>query len=376
MNIFDYLDWRADIPFSFDPFNEVDNLVLSELAYTKFKEMLFSIHDEMTIEEADEMFFTIHSEEEIRKAKGYTAVAPLLLRKMAHSKRYGKTKIFAHIDILDENTSEQVSAVSFKLPDHTIYVAYRGTDSTIVGWKEDLRLSYQNDIPGHLRASEYLKTVVSMTRLPLRVGGHSKGGNFAVYAAMSMPRRIRQKRILYIYSNDGPGFKSETIQRQEYQEILPKIISVIPEDSMIGMLMENQYAHHIVKSTNKTIEQHDGFSWQVMRNHFVETDKRGEFSYFFDRTLRLWLEGIDDNTRQEFLDAVFSVYEATGKTTVIEVSDDLVHSVAVMVKAMASMNKETKKLMMDIIAKLIKSTGSELSKEIVLLLPTKENAGE
>ena len=363
MNIFDYLDWRADIPFEVDPFNEVDNLVLCELAYTKLKDVLTNENMVLTIEELKDRFFALHSEEEVAQGTDYTSRAPLLMLKMADSKRFGGTKVFAHADIVRPAATEQMSAVSFLLPDHTIFVAYRGTDSTIAAWKEDFTLSYITGTNGQKRAAEYLNRHFSLGSLPIRVGGHSKGGNFAVYAAAEADPAV-QKRILEVYSNDGPGFRDEYIEGNRYQKILPKIISIIPSSSMIGMCMENEYAHIVVKSDNEGIEQHDALSWQVLRNHFVLAEGRSQESYFFDRTIRHWIEGIDDENRKRFIDSLFSFYEATGKKTMHEVHQiDPWTSMKLILNNLNSMEKEDQRQFVQILLKLVRAANLVLSED-------------
>jgi hypothetical protein len=364
MNIFDYLDWRADIPFSVDPFNYVDNLVLCELSYARLKDVLTNENMVLTIEELTKRFFQKHSEEEVRQGNGYTATAPLLLLKMAGSRRYGGTRVFAHEDILKPEKTEQMSAVSFLLPDHTLFAAYRGTDSSIAAWKEDFTLSYITGTPGQQRAVSYLNRHFIRGSLPIRVGGHSKGGNFAVYASAMADEEVR-KRIVEVYSNDGPGFREEFIASRAYQETLPKIISIIPASSMIGQCMENEYVHLVVKSDNDGIEQHDALSWQVLRNHFVEAEEgRTSESYFFDRTIRHWIEGIDDENRKQFIDSLFSFYEATGKKTMNEVKQiDPWTSMKVILNNLNSMEKEDQRQFLQILLKLVKSANLVLTED-------------
>lgn len=385
-NIFDYLDWRSDISLAYDPFNEVDNLVLSELAYAPLEEVLDSEEKELSIEEVSRRFFTLHTVEEIEGQKGYTACTPLLLLKMAGTRRFGGTRLFGCVDILDVGKTEQMAAVSFILPDHTVYCAFRGTDSSIAGWKEDFNLSYLNGTPGQIASAEYLNRHFSRTRRQLRVGGHSKGGNFAVFAAMSADEKVRRK-ITEVYSNDGPGFRSEVIHSDAYRSMLPKIISIVPESSMIGMCLENRYRHIIVESTNKNIEQHDGLSWQVKGSHFVEKSERSPESLFFDNTIRLWIEGISDEDRRRFIDSLFSFYEATGKDTVDEVKEmNLVASIRNVVSNLRNMDKEDRKQFFAILMKLVRSanivlTGEEqkglrkLMQNFELPLPGRKDSG-
>ncbi len=206
-NIFDYLEWRGDVSFKQDPFNEVDNLVLAQLAYTDFdgciREKGFT-----TFQEVYEKYYQIHTKEEILERTSFIAKAPLLMDTMVNSVRFGDIRFKKFINIINGNRNEQMSAVQMWLPDGTVYVAYRGTDDTFIGWKEDLCFSYMEETEGQRQSLKYLNDCFGKTKLKLRVGGHSKGGNFAIYASAFCDNKV-QKQIIEIWSNDGPGFMSE-----------------------------------------------------------------------------------------------------------------------------------------------------------------------
>ena len=156
----------------------------------------------------------------------------------------------------------------FLLPDQSAYIAFRGTDGTLVGWKEDFNLSFLPETEGQSRAVRYLNQVGKLVRGVLRVGGHSKGGNLAVYTAACCDREI-QDRIETVYSNDGPGFQREMLSNEGYQRILPKVASIVPDTSIIGLLLFSSATHCAVKSSQTGILQHDGFSWEIVLNRFV-----------------------------------------------------------------------------------------------------------
>ena len=360
-NMFYYLDWRADVPFSVAPFNDVDNLILAELAYTKFEGILDDTSD-LSIEELVEKFWEIHKQEDILAGDSYTRFAPLLMNKMANSNRFGSIRVKNYIDVVSVENSEQVAILTFVLSDGTEYVAFRGTDDTIVGWKEDLYLSYKTGTNGQVRGKEYLNKYFKDRDVKLRVGGHSKGGNFAVYASLFADKEVREK-IIAIYSNDGPGFRSEVLASAQYQEMLPRIISIVPENSMVGFMMENQYNHKVVASSSKGIYQHDAFSWQVKSRDFDLLPERNEDSIIFEKVLTQWLEGVPYEERKIFADSFFAFYEATGKQTLTEAREET-KSIDFFYENMSKMSESQIDLFFAIINKLIKSTSSTISTEI------------
>ena len=229
-NIFDYLEFRGDIPLEREPFNEVDNLVLSELAYVSFEGIVPCDGSAVPVADVRDAFFAVHPREEIREDSNHIVRAPLLLDGMASGRRFGTAEIMGYADIVDTDEMVQMSAVTFLLSDGTAYVAFRGTDSTVVGWKEDFNMSWLPETEGQRRAVWYLNETGKRLDRPLRVGGHSKGGNFAVYASAFCDSRIRD-RIREVYTNDGPGFRPEVMETKEYRSVLPKVISIVPGTS-------------------------------------------------------------------------------------------------------------------------------------------------
>ena len=210
-----------------------------------------------------------------------------------------------------------MSAVQFELEDGTTYVAFRGTDETLVGWKEDFNLSFMPQTEGQRLAVEYMKIHFRDTNLRLRVGGHSKGGNFAIYAsAFSGPEVERQIREIYTY--DGPGFREGVTETEEYRKILPRTTSIIPEDSLIGVLFGTGLEPIVIGSSATGIMQHDALTWQVMGNRFVRKE-RSDDSLFVERVVTDWLSKIDDDSRKIFVDQIFNVLQSTGAYTMKDI---------------------------------------------------------
>ena len=365
-NIFDYLDWRADIPFSLDPFNEVDNLILSELAYTDFSGIVPSDGDAVPLSVCCEQFFLTHSKEDILKDTSLTAKAPLLMEKMLSGTRFGTIRLCRYINEIDAEKTAQLSGLAFLLSDGTAYIAFRGTDSSIVGWKEDFDLGYLTETTGQLYAVEYLQHTASHIDSPLRIGGHSKGGNFAIFASSFCGSQI-QDRIITVFSNDGPGFRAEIVESEDYLRILPKIISIVPDTSIIGMILFNRAKHRVVKSNAFGILQHDGFSWSVQRNRFETTDL-SELGKIFDQTLDSWVDGMDDETRKSFTETVFSIIESTGMDSFHEISKQKLKAAEAMLSSFFTMPKEKQSELLHLAGQLVQNGSQSAIKQIPEIL--------
>ena len=354
-SIFDYLEWRGDISFDEDPFNEVDNVVLSELAYVGFGGIVPCEKGSVPVGKVRDAFFAKYPRSLIHEDSSHIVKAPLLMDGMASGRRFGAARMTGYADIVDTDEVVQMAAVTFLLGDGTAYVAFRGTDSTVVGWKEDFNMSYLPETEGQRRAVEYLNAIGRRIRRPLRVGGHSKGGNFAVYASAFCSRSVRD-RIIGVYTNDGPGFRPEVMESDEYKSILPKVTSIVPDTSVIGMLLTSKVRHRFIKSSGRGIAQHDALTWQVVRDRFASSEP-SELGLFIMKSQRDWLGKLEDRDRELFVSTLFSLFEATGMETFDQMADRKLKAAAEIRNSMKQLPKEKQKEMNRIIGELLRSGG-------------------
>ncbi len=357
-NIFDYLHWRADVPFSAAPFNDVDNLILSELVYTDFGGIVSDDGSAVSLAEARDRFYALHERAEIeaRTAYSYTARAPFLMDAMLEGARFRELRLCAYETLTDKDDAVQFAAVTFLLPDGTAFLAFRGTDGTVVGWKEDLILSYHSGTVGQLRAADYLARVATLTDLPLRVGGHSKGGNCAVYAA-AMASPTVQDRIERIWTNDGPGFREEVRSREGYQRIQPKCVSIVPDTSVIGLLLDCDCLCKVVKSSADGLVQHDGFTWECGPTDFLLAEQSRKGAYL-EKAVDHWVARQDDATLRSLVDSLFTVFEATGEETFHSMAAKKIRTAELMMAAFRALPKEKQRELLAATGKIVTSTGA------------------
>ncbi len=358
-DLFDYLSWRGDLSLDRDPFNEVDNLILAELAYTDF-EGVFDEEREYSVREACQRYYSLHTREEVEARTTMIGHAPLLLEPMAASERFKNLTISGYVNVVDETREEQFAAMVYRIrgggETQLVYVAFRGTDNNLVGWKEDFNLSYLNETPAQARAVEYLEQHMGATGERFTVGGHSKGGNLAIYASAFCSPALRE-RIDRVYSNDGPGFREEILESGGYQEILPRVVSFVPEMSVVGMLLNNSLSHQVVKSSQTGILQHDALSWQVLGNRFVRLQERSEASQFLDNALRGWIGGLRDDEKQQFVDLLFGLFDAPGEHTLEGLQKSGLRSVGDIWKAVRELPAQERKQFNATFRKLLYSGG-------------------
>ncbi|MBP5225226.1 MAG: DUF2974 domain-containing protein [Lachnospiraceae bacterium] len=355
-NVFDYLSWRSDVPLSVDPFNEVDNLILSELAYAKFDGIVPEDGAPVPLQEVCSRYFRVHTKEEILADKAYTARAPLLMEEMLKGARFRDTCLARYLSETDRETEKQLAAVTFLLPDGSAAIAFRGTDGTLVGWKEDFNFSFQTETEGQSHAVSYLDAAgAAYPDRRLIVLGHSKGGNLAVFAAAFCAKNV-QDRIEAVYTNDGPGLRHEIVELPGYGRILPRIVSIIPDTSIIGRILSSKTAPRVILSDASGLAQHDGFSWQVRKNRFVpaEFSKAGEL---IDKSLDTWLEQLDDPTRRTFFDTVYELFSATGANSLSELGGQKLKTGEAMLSSYRALPKERRQEIFSVVKVFAKSSG-------------------
>lgn len=365
-NIVDYLKWRGDVPFEISPFNEVDALVLCELVYSPFEGLVPGpgLKEKISIEDLCDRFFLKFSDEELLKRVALTKLAPFLMKEMAHSKRFGGMKIAGFMNEVDAENQSQFSVCTFYVPDGTIFVAFKGTDDSLVGWKEDFNMCFSPGTGGQLKAVKYLNHNLARTMKPIRIGGHSKGGNFAVYGSAFSKTHIKDS-IIDIYNFDGPGFIPELLKTPEYKHIVKRIHKFIPEESIIGLLMYTKSKTMVVASTAKGINQHDPMSWQVLKDKFEYKDKVAASSEVIDEIITKWSMQFDYDTRAAFVDVFFASLQSSGATRLSELTSSKVRSVASLTKEIQSLDPDNQALVIDVFVKLLASGGDSLKNTLL-----------
>ena len=338
MELFDYLKWRNDVSLRAAPFNEIDNVLLSYLAYADFGELLQEEKRHVSIETCLKRFCEKHDLANVRESKHFIERAPLLLEEMVRGARFRGTKVAHFREVFDKEKVQQFAALVFLLPDGTKYISFRGTDSSITGWKEDFLMSITAETEGAKEAVSYLNDVAASVDGDFILGGHSKGGNFAMYAAAFCEDAVKG-RIRKVYNNDGPGFREEIVRSAAYRELLPKITNIVPQTSIIGHLLSNEAAHTVVKSAAAGIFQHDVTTWEVTKDKFVRAEPDA-FSDFVEKSLGTWLETMDDEARKSLVETVFSMIEMTEAETFAEFGENLFKNTGRIMKGLGRLPKE------------------------------------
>ncbi len=319
----DYLNWRGDLTFRMSPPNEVDSLIFSLISYVDLEGIVPSSHKEkgIPLSSAIEQFFARNPDEK-KISMGLIVPKNILkiFRALKNTKRFGSVEVKAHVNLIDRERQMQFSATTFVLGQGSILVAFRGTDDTLVGWKENFNMSFLPFIPAQKEAVLYLnRAAEQFTGDELFVAGHSKGGNLAVYSAIYSDSSVRA-RIKRVWSYDGPGFGEGMLKAPEYIRMRPIISSLVPQSSVVGMLLEHDENYTVVKSRQAGLFQHDGLSWNVLGNSFTCLKSVTGGSKHLDRSLNEWIRKMTPEQREEFVEALYQILSSDNATTLTELA--------------------------------------------------------
>lgn len=342
-SLYDYLNWRGDLPFDKIHVGEVDGLILSVLSYIDFTGF---VSEDTDLSKKLPILLNV-TRDYLRAQNGAVPNIGLLIPKeivallarAAKTPRYGLIRPFAYVNRISDEEQKQFSAVCFALDNNDTFVSFRGTDDTLVGWKENFNMSFMSPVPAQKDAVEYLENVAAATNGRLYVGGHSKGGNLAVYAAVKAKESTKE-RIAAVYNNDGPGFDTDFVKCEDYRSIKGKIFTFVPQSSVVGMLLEHEESYTVVKSHSVGIFQHNGLSWEVLGNSFVKLDSITEDSKLIDRSIKALLKEMDANERELVAESLYDSLSSQGVKTLSDIGEDKLK----LVRAWSAMDNDARNL--------------------------------
>ena len=318
--LYDYINWRGDLSFREAPLNEVDSLIFSLLSYIDLKDIVPAEHDgaKIPIKSAANAFFAKNPDPR-KISMGMIVPKDIIkiFRMVKDTRRFRNVNMKAHVNMIDTKRELQFSATTFMPGDGSILVAYRGTDDTLVGWKEDFNMSFLSVVPAQEEAVRYLHEAAIHSKGSIRTTGHSKGGNLAVYAAVKCNDSVR-KRLTHVWSNDGPGFQKEFLNDPNYISLRPIILSLVPQSSIVGMLLEHDENYTVVKSRQIGLFQHDGLSWEVLGGAFTRLKGVTGESKRFNRTLNEWIHKMTPEQRELFVESLYQILSSDNAVTLTD----------------------------------------------------------
>lgn len=342
-SIIDYILWRGDLTFDQAPLNEVDNLIFSNLTYLNFNGLVPESFDRTTtLREA-----AFRNWDDRRPAD--MAIFQLL-QTAANSRRFGNLKLCGFVDRTDLETEIQFSAITFVLPGKEIFVAFRGTDNSIVGWKEDFNMAFMAPVPAQTEAVAYLQKACRhfckpFSKTKVIAGGHSKGGNLAMYAASFCDEKTR-KNLTAVYNNDGPGFAKALLGEGVISPILKILHTFVPQDSIVGMLLDHDEPYTVVQCDGIGIAQHNPITWNIQGNQFVRSPNRSKLSVRTDTVVQSWLAGISIEERRIFVNTLFDLLEEAGIRYAEDITNNSLSKLIAIGHKLTKLDTEAREIML------------------------------
>lgn len=372
----EYLHWRGDLSFSKDPFNDIDALILSMLSYLPFKDIVPGVESnkEISLKDTSIQYFSKIQTNETKDSNINPTASPSLdsellelLRETAACPRFEDVQLSRYDENTDFIVGQQFAAVTFTLPNaiHEKVIAFRGTDNSLIGWKEDFEIAYMEQTPGQESASRYLDRTIAILSNKVTVCGHSKGGNLAVYACSHL-NAIRQSQLSKIINFDGPGFDFSNVPRASFSYIENKVCNYVPEESIVGMLLEPVGKRIVVSSSARSINQHNALNWRVEQSKFVHGNMSST-TKLLEQILTTWLAELSLPKRKMFIEALFDILGASEGRT-IDPKENFKEIKNILIKY-SKLDEKTKNLLIEVFSSLTAQTKNTLSTTIKENLP-------
>ena len=318
-NCLDYIAWRGDLSFKKSKVNEIDRMLFSIIGKPDYTGIIPVKGDSIKLKDAVKQYVNKHSDQTKIGLLGSPLLLPVL-ESMAKATRYKNIQLSAFVNKVLTEKEEQFSALTVIGPDGVNYISFRGTDDSLIGWKENCELAVQQSVPAQRDALAYLQQVAKQCDGPLVVCGHSKGGNLAVYAACCAPKKI-QERIVAVYSYDGPGFQDEFMKKPGYLRMKNKITTYVPQQSIVGMLMNMAGTQQIIFTEEIGAAAHDVFAWNVNKNSFIPAKDLSGVSNNFHFAINEVLDKMTSDERQELVEEIFDLLYSTGASMLSDFSE-------------------------------------------------------
>lgn len=351
-NITDYVKWRGDISFGESPLNPIDALIFAELSYVHFDDLVPQPVSAkgIPLSTLAQKFFSLHYDRNKIGAILPTESIFELFKLVSTTRRFSSVTVKGFVNEIDLRLEKQFCAMCFDIGKNSTVVAFRGTDDTLIGWKEDLNMSFFSSVPSQKQAAEYLNSVVLMNeRENYYVCGHSKGGNLATYASIKCKAEVQEK-IKASYNFDGPGFKKGFVKNAKNNPVLPRLYKYCPVGTIVGAIFHSVESCFYTKSNAKGLYQHDAFSWEVLGADYVLIDEPSKSSVDFHNTLENLVTNMTDAEKIKFVEALYKFLTVNDATTVTELTSEKLKFIFSLLKT----DDKTRKTMFNFMNRVLK----------------------
>ena len=366
MEILEYLKWRGDLTFKEKELNEVDALLFSLICYEDFDDILSN--KSLTLKEVSDLFFKTYHEDDLRKRVTFTNRSYEILKAAASTQRFGSLILSNYVNEIDNDLDLQFCAMTIEDKSNWKYIVFRGTDDTLVGWKEDFQMTYKDEVLSQRKAVDYVQKIFNQDTFITKVfqtydyyvGGHSKGGNLAIYSAGHVSKTI-QKRIVRIDNFDGPGFSNEVWNQPSMNAIIDKIHTYIPTQSFFGRMFIHKGKTTVIKAKQFGLLQHSNFNWKIGVGKFIYDTQVSESSNKAVKELNELLEQLNDKERENLVENLFDIFLELNIHNFYDVSKIELNKLLKVLKELSELDDKEKKFLLEFIKIIVELSSVKLN---------------
>ena len=345
-NLIDYLEKVKELTFDQEPLNILDKVCINEIGYLTYEKWLtasdlkksINLHDFAEGKELNPDYSFMVTKERVELAEA-----------IVRSRRFASLSLSNYRSVLDKEVEKQFAAIIFSLPeldDHQL--VFRGTDDSVIGWKEDFQLTYSREIPAHRSAMTFLEDHLPNLSGRITVSGHSKGGNLALYSAVQSSTSLREK-IAELLLLDSPGLMKSLLEKPSYQELKAKMTVIRPQDSVVGVMLYWDRPAQLVAAEGIGFAQHNALTWEVdlVANDFVYEDQPTELSQRLEETFQEWIETLPNQELKQVCDLVFDTILDSGIESLDDIGIQALPQIGQMLQEFGNLSDKQKKVLQD-----------------------------
>lgn len=345
-NLIDYLEKVKELTFDQDPLNILDKVCINEIGYLTYEKWLtasdlkkpINLHDFAEGKELNPDYSFMVTKERVELAEA-----------MVRSRRFASLSFSDYRSVLDKEVEKQFAAMIFSLPELDYHqLVFRGTDDSVIGWKEDFQLTYSREIPAHRSAMTFLEEHLLNLSGHITVSGHSKGGNLALYSAVQSSTSLREK-IAELLLLDSPGLMKSLLEKPSYQELKARMTVIRPQDSVVGVMLYWDRPAQLVAAEGIGFAQHNALSWEVdlAANDFAYEDQPTELSQRLEETFQEWIETLPKQQLKQVCDLVFDTILDSGIESLDDIGIQALPQIGQMLQEFGNLSDKQKKVLQD-----------------------------
>ena len=345
-HLIDYLEKVENLTFDQEPLNILDKVCINEIGYLTYEKWLtasdlkkpINLHDFAEGKELNPDYSFMVTKERVELAEA-----------MVRSRRFASLSLSNYRSVLDKEVEKQFAAMIFSLPELDYHqLVFRGTDDSVIGWKEDFQLTYSREIPAHRSAMTFLEEHLPNLSGCITVSGHSKGGNLALYSAVQSSTALREK-IAELLLLDSPGLMKSLLEKPSYQELKAKMTVIRPQDSVVGVMLYWDRPAQLVAAEGIGFAQHNALTWEVdlTTNDFVYVDQPTDLSQRLEETFQEWIETLPNQELKQVCDLVFDTILDSGIESLDDIGIQALPQLGQMLQEFGNLSDKQKKVLQD-----------------------------